>query len=40
MSWIQQIITTFIVDFQIGNVRCIYFAAVLIGKEKDVIKWL
>lgn len=37
MSWIQKIITTFIVDFQIGNVRCIYFAAVLIGKGKGII---
>lgn len=32
MPWIQQIITTFIVDFQVGNVRCVYFAVVLIGK--------
>lgn len=37
VSWIQEIITTFIVDFQVRNVRCVYFAAVLIGKGRDVI---
>lgn len=38
MSWVQKIITTLIVDFQVGNMGCVHFAAVLNrkGNKKEL----
>lgn len=37
MSWIQQVIATFIVDFQVRNVCGVDLAAVLIGEGEGIV---
>lgn len=39
VSRIQQVVATFIVDFQVRNVCCVDLAAVLVGEEGKGIMW-
>lgn len=40
MSWIQEIVPTFVIDLQVGNMGCVDFSAVLFQEKEKQISFI